>query len=79
MKQRQQQQIAYPIDEASLRTIGAVRQAGPGTTALTEVFNVSGGGGGSVTGPKSYVATLVLVDTKSGTTYEVPVVARSNS
>lgn len=70
---REIQQISFPIDEASKNVLNAVTPEGNGTSTLTQSYSVSGGGGGSITGPKAYVTSVFIrVD---GRILEVPVIS----
>lgn len=58
-KAKEIQQIDNPLDLASRGVIG-FKPEGLGNSALTQVYGVSGGAGGSVTAPKAYVRTVVV-------------------
>lgn len=69
-QQRKQQQLSYPVDDASRNALGTPLIDGLGSISLTQVYNVSGGAGGTVTAPKAYSDTFILVS--GGVQYEVP-------
>lgn len=75
MQQKKVQQIGYPLDDASKAVLPqqSVQPEGSGATPLTQSYSVSGGAGGSITGPKAYIGTLILQI--NGTNYEIPFLA----
>lgn len=72
-RQRETQQLSFPVDDASRNALSVVTGNGLGSTALTQTYNVIGGGGGAITGPKAYTDTIILL--VDGGQYEVPIVA----
>lgn len=78
-QQHKAQQISSPVDTASKTILreGLVvpTDQGLGATALTQTYSVSGGGGGTITGPKAYSDTFNL---KVGpNTYEIPFLSKT--
>ena len=74
---REKQQIAFPVDEITrtILSIPNISAAGLGPTNLTQIYSVTGGGGGTVTATRAYVDTILLyID---GITYEIPFVAQT--
>ena len=69
---RKEQQLAYPVDEASKNALGAGVLLGPGSTARTQNI-VIGSGGGSAAVPAAYAGTLLVVF--EGARYEIPYIA----
>ena len=67
-QQRKVQQISFPLDDASKNGMGVPLITGLGSIALTQVYVDSGGD--TVTGPKAYSDTFILVS--GGVQYEVP-------
>lgn len=65
------QLIDSPLDQASRDNMGAYTRDGEGTITLTETYTVSGGAGGSITGPKAYVGSRFM--TAEGERVEVPI------
>lgn len=76
MRSRKEQQISTPVDPASqaILAIPSISSNGLGATALTQSYSVVGGGGGTVTGPKAYLDTVVLII--DSVSYEIPFVAQ---
>lgn len=68
---RELQLIDSPLDQASRDNIGCYFREGEGSTALTQSYSVTGGGGGSVTAPKAYTSTRFIV--AEGERIEVPI------
>lgn len=72
MLQKKQQQVSYPIDDASLQTIlerlTTLTTSGTSATSLTQVYTDSATN--THTGPKAYAGRLLIVS--GSTTYEVP-------
>lgn len=72
-KQRETQQIAYPLDIASKTALGAPYGEGAGSTTKTQSVAVSVSGDPetvNVTVPAAYVQTFILV--VNGVRYEIP-------
>jgi len=70
---RKRQQLTFPLDRTSKNIMGAYTREGVGSSTLTQNYNVSGGAGGSVTGPKAYVTSRVII--AEGERIEVPVIS----
>lgn len=70
-QERKQQQLSYPVDDASKNALGAGVVTGLGSTALTQVYVDSNSD--TVTAPKEYAGTVVIV--ANGVQYEVPYLA----
>lgn len=72
VQKRKIQQIAYPIDDASLSTIleriGILTSTGTSTSTLTQVYTDSGTD--TVTAPKAYSGRLKII--VNGVEYQVP-------
>lgn len=74
MLERKHQQIAYPLDIASRNIIkGSLDDVGAGSTTKTQTYSVSGGAGGSITGPKAYIGTEII--SVNGVSREFPYIA----
>lgn len=77
MQARKAQLVDYPLDPVSqaILEIPDIVNQREGATSLTQPYSVSGGAGGSITGPKAYLDTLLLrID---GDVYEFPYVAKN--
>lgn len=68
-KQKEEQQITYPLDVASKNALGAPYSEGAGSTTKTQSVNVTTTPT-SITVPAAYVQTFILV--VNGVRYEVP-------
>lgn len=68
MKEKKIQQLSLPVDDASKNALGASIVTGSGSTAKTQVYTT--GLGDTVTAPKAYAQTFVMV--ANGVIYEVP-------
>lgn len=76
IQERKIQQISEPLDEPSRNVLGAeIDIEGAGSTTKTQTYPVSGGAGGTITGPKAYVATRLFKDPDTGEVLEIPVIA----
>lgn len=64
---REQQQISYPLDDASRNTIGAVSGAGPGSSTLTQTINTAGA---TASVPAAYAGSIIIA--VEGGQYEIP-------
>lgn len=67
---RKQQQIAYPLDEASEQTINeksSIRPLQVGSASLTQSYTVVTG---AITGPKAYAGTEIIII--NGRNREIP-------
>jgi hypothetical protein len=70
-RQKELQQISFPLDDTSKNILGVVVGEGNGATALTQVYTDSNTD--THTGPKAYVDTIIL---KVGAIrYEIPYIA----
>lgn len=67
---RLEQALPYPLDDASKAAIGGVLAAGTGSTSLTQGYAV---GGGSITGPKAYLGSVII--SVDGKLVEVPYIS----
>lgn len=72
---RKRQFVINPLDAASQQVLKIPRDVGLGQTALTQIYNVSGGAGGTITGPKAYSDTFLLL--VGGETYEIPFLTKT--
>lgn len=66
MQQKKVQQISQPLDDSSRNIINGTLNSvsfsiDDLTTAKTQVYNVAGGAGGTVTAPKAYAGYEVLL------------------
>lgn len=68
-KQRQVQQISFPVDEASRNALGVVTRSGPGSSTKTQSVLVSGTPS-SITVPAAYAGTIILL--ADGVPFEIP-------
>lgn len=63
-EERVEQQLFYPVDDNSKSSIlplpGVPENQGDGETPLTQVYNVAGGMGGTVTAPRALLGTILL-------------------
>lgn len=69
---RQEQQISYPVDDASLNTLGAYHRIGLGQTSPTHTITIPVGGG-SATVPTNPVGSVIMM--AQGERVEVPVLS----
>lgn len=70
-RQRETQQLSYPVDDASRNALGAAFKIGLGSTTKTQVYTDSHGD--TLTGPKAYLGTVIFL--ADGTQYEIPYLA----
>lgn len=69
MQQKRQQQISYPLDEASKTSMGVPSKFGSGSKTLTQSITIPNGGG-SANVPAAYSGSIVLLI--EGGQYEIP-------
>jgi len=67
---RQEQQISFPLDEASKNSLGVVTNGGPGGSSLTQSVVTSGP---TATVPAAYQGTIIIES--EGEKYEVPYIS----
>lgn len=72
--EREQQQIRFPIDDASRKTIGGGTSEGPGSSGLTQSISLTGGAE-SILVPSAYIGTELFVF--EGIRYEIPYISTS--
>lgn len=70
-RQKELQQISFPLDDASRNNLGVIASGGEGSTTKTQTYTDSAMD--THTGPKAYLGTIIL---KVGATnYEIPYIA----
>jgi len=68
-KERQVQQIAYPLDDASKNSLGVITSDGEGSAPLTQNINI-GGTPTVISVPANYQGTVIIE--AEGRGYQVP-------
>lgn len=66
-RQRETQQLSYPVDLASKTALGVPTGVGPGSKTLTQTINTAGA---TASVPAAYAGTVIIEI--EGTQYELP-------